>query len=117
MTGEEKQRQSSATPLTTSHHRMFQSITELSNFLPLVFQLRDVIVTALAGDAMCHEIQTEKNLPSLQATYSDHCIARLYIEQRHECLTDIVQYPVGIAVIQPPEELLITNSSFPLVAI
>ena len=38
-----KCKQSSASPLTTSHNTTFQSVTELSNFFPLLFQLSEVM--------------------------------------------------------------------------
>ena len=42
-TSDEKRKQSSASPLTTSHNTTFQSVAELSNFFPLLFQLSEVM--------------------------------------------------------------------------
>ena len=38
-----KRKQSSASPLTTSHNTTFQSVAALSSFLPVLFQLREVM--------------------------------------------------------------------------
>ena len=42
-TGNRKRKQSSTSPLTTSHNTTFQSVAELSSFLPVLFQLREVM--------------------------------------------------------------------------